>query len=99
MINKQFILKFLKDNKQQLKENYDVKRIGLFGSFSREEENIDSVIDILVDILVDMPSSFNKFFDLKYFLEDNFKRDVDLGMTNSMRSFIKKRIEKDILYV
>jgi len=95
MINKQFILKFLKDNKQQLKENYDVKRIGLFGSFSREEENIDSDIDILVD----MPSSFNKFFDLKYFLEDNFKRDVDLGMTNSMRSFIKKRIEKDILYV
>jgi len=95
MINKQFILKFLKDNKQQLKENYDVKKIGLFGSFSREEENIDSDIDILVD----MPSSFNNFFDLKYFLEDNFKRDVDLGMTNSMRSFIKKRIEKDILYV
>lgn len=94
MVNKQFILKFLKENKQQLKENYNVKKIGLFGSFSREEENIDSDIDILVD----MPSSFNKFFDLKYFLEDNFKRDVDLGMTNSMRSFIKKRIEKDILY-
>ena len=95
MINKQFILRFLKDNKEQLKEKYDVKKIGLFGSFSREEENVDSDIDILVD----MPSSFNKFFDLKYFLEDNFKRDVDLGMTNSMRSFIKKRIEKDILYV
>ena len=94
MVNKQFILKFLKDNKQQLKEDYDVKKIGLFGSFSREEENIDSDIDILVD----MPSSFNKFFDLKYFLEDNFKRDVDLGMTNSMRSFIKKRIEEDIVY-
>ena len=95
MINKQFILKFLKENKQQLKENYDVKKIGLFGSFSREEENIDSDIDILVD----MPSSFDKFFDLKYFLEDNFKRNVDLGMKNSMRAFIKKRIEKDILYV
>ena len=95
MINKQFILKFLKDNKQHLKENYNVKKIGLFGSFSREEENIDSDIDILVD----MPSSFNKFFDLKYFLEDNFKRSVDLSMKNSMRSFIKKRIEKDILYV
>ena len=95
MINKQFILKFLKDNKQHLKENYNVKKIGLFGSFSREEENIDSDIDILVD----MPSSFNKFFDLKYFLEDNFKRNVDLSMKNSMRSFIKKRIEKDILYV
>ncbi len=95
MVNKQFILKFLKENKQQLKEKYDIKQIGLFGSFSREEENIDSDIDILVD----MPSSFNNFFDLKYFLEENFKRDVDLGMRSSMRSFIKKRVEQDILYV
>ena len=74
MVNKQFILKFLKDNKQKLKDKYKVNKIGLFGSFARNEETDKSDIDILVD----MPSSFDNYFDLKYFLEKNFKRNVNL---------------------
>ena len=95
MVNKQFILKFLKDNKQKLKDKYKVNKIGLFGSFARNEETDKSDIDILVD----MPSSFDNYFDLKYFLEKNFKKNVDLGKEKQFRLLIKKQIMQDIIYV
>jgi predicted nucleotidyltransferase len=95
MINKNFILTFLKENKQQLKDNYQVNKIGLFGSFARDEETNKSDIDILVD----MPSSFDNYFDLKSFLEENFHREVDLGKEKQLRLLIKKQILQDIIYV
>jgi predicted nucleotidyltransferase len=94
MIDKQSILTFLKDNKQQLKDKYQVQKIGLFGSFARDEETQDSDIDILVD----MPSSFDNYFDLKYFLQDSFRRTVDIGREKQLRLLIKKQILKDIIY-
>jgi predicted nucleotidyltransferase len=95
VINKQFILTFLKNNKSQLQDKYQVSKIGLFGSFARDEATHDSDIDILVD----MPSSFDNYFDLKYFLEDNFKREVNLGKEKQLRLFIKDQIQKEIIYV
>ena len=95
MLNKELILTFLKENKQQLKDKYQINKIGLFGSFARDEET--DISD--VDILVDMPSSFDNYFDLKYFLEENFHRDVDLGKENQLRLLLKKQILKEIIYV
>ena len=95
MIDKQFILTFLKENKDKLKDKYKVNKIGLFGSFARDEATNQSDIDILVD----MPSSFDNYFNLKYFLEDNFKREVDLCKEKQLRLLIKDRIQKEIIYV
>ncbi|MEA3498027.1 MAG: nucleotidyltransferase family protein [Campylobacterota bacterium] len=95
MLNKQFILTFLKENKKQLKDKYQVDKIGLFGSFARDEETNKSDIDILVD----MPSSFDNYFNLKYFLEENFHREVDLGKEKQLRLLIKKQVMQDIIYV
>ena len=95
MIDKNYILTFLKEHKEQLKSNYQVNKIGLFGSFARDEASKDSDIDILVD----MPSSFDNYFDLKYFLEDNFKREVDLGKEKQLRLLIKEHIKNEIIYV
>jgi hypothetical protein len=95
MIDKQFILTFLKENKHKLKDKYKVNKIGLFGSFARDEATNQSDIDILVD----MPSSFDNYFDLKYFLEKNFKREVDLGKEKQLRLLIKDQIQKEIIYV
>ena len=95
MIDKQFILTFLKENKSQLQDKYQVNKIGLFGSFARDEATAKSDIDILVD----MPSSFDNYFDLKYFLEDNFKREVDLGKEKQLRLLIKEQISNEVIYV
>ena len=94
-MTKEYILDFLRQNKQLLKERYNVSKIGLFGSYAQGTPNENSDIDILVD----MPSSFDNFFELKYFLEDAFGKTVDLGKTKNVRLLIKKYIDKEIIYV
>ncbi len=95
MQTKDSIINFLKQNKQIIQEKYDVNKIGLFGSFARDEATKDSDIDILVD----MKSSFDNFFELKYFLEDAFKTKVDLGKEKNLRLLVKEQIKKELIYV
>jgi len=94
-ITKEYILSFLGENKEVLLDKFQVKRIGLFGSYARGDELPKSDIDIVVD----MPSGFDLYYDLKEFLEKAFDREVDLGLEGSMRSFIKSKIESEVIYV
>ena len=94
-MDKKYILHFLKEHKEELQQKYNIRKIALFGSFARDEADEKSDIDILVD----MPSSFDNFFELKYYLEKNFNREVDLGKFKTLRLLVKEQIEKEILYV
>ncbi|SFV61828.1 FIG188645: PAP/25A core domain:DNA polymerase, beta-like region [hydrothermal vent metagenome] len=94
-MTKNSILLFLKENKQLLLEKFQVKTIGLFGSYATGKQHTDSDIDLIVD----MPSSFDRYYDLKEFLEKAFRKKVDLGLERSMRSFIKSRIKNEVIYV
>ncbi|SFV63528.1 Nucleotidyltransferase [hydrothermal vent metagenome] len=94
-MTKEYILEFLRDNKKLLKENYNVTKIGLFGSYSRDEAGENSDIDLLVE----MPSSFDTYYDFKEFLEAKFNKKIDLGYEKTLRPFIKKSIIEDIIYV
>ena len=95
-MTKEYILHFLKDNKQLLKEKYHVTKIGLFGSYARDEAKETSDIDLIIE------TSKKDFFlrsDLQYFLQDSFNTKIDIGYLESMREFYRRRIEKEILYV
>jgi len=94
-MDKQSIITFLQSNKDFFKTKYSVEKIGLFGSYSKNEENENSDIDIIVS----MPSSFDNFYDLKEYLENNLHCTVDLGLESSMRVLIKQKIENEIIYV
>ncbi len=94
-MDKQTILAFLKENRTMLQEKYQIKKIGLFGSYVKGEETSESDIDILVD----MPSSFDLYYDLKEFLEKSFGKSIDLGMEKNIRKLIRSKIEEDIVYV
>jgi len=89
------ILAFLSKNKSYLEKQFGVKKIGLFGSYIRGEQTEKSDVDILVD----MPEGFDRFFDLKYYLEKHLHKDVDLGKENNLRRFIRKRVANEIVYV
>ncbi len=93
-MTKNTILEFLRENRTFLSEQFNVKKIGLFGSFSKGTQKEDSDIDIIVD----MPSSFDKYYDLKEYLEMNLNSKIDLGLENSIRKLIKKKIENEIIY-
>lgn len=94
-LTKETILAFLKAHKQEFKEKYAVEKIGLFGSYAKNEANENSDIDIVVK----MPSSFDAYYDFKEYLESSFEKKVDLGLEKSIRSFVANEIQKDIIYV
>lgn len=93
-MTKEDILQFLRDKKEYLAHNFGVRSIGLFGSYVRGEATKESDIDLVVD----MPPSFDAYYDLKEFLEEAFKKPIDLGLKNSVRKFIYNKIEKEIIY-
>ncbi len=78
-----------------MQAKFQVKKIGLFGSFAKEKAHSKSDIDIIVD----MPSNFDLYYDLKYYLEEAFKKEVDLGLEKNIRAYIKDKIRNKIIYV
>jgi predicted nucleotidyltransferase len=83
---------------KKLKGNdYDIVRIGLFGSVARYM--IDDQSDIDVVVVLGKPDMFN-LIGIKQDLEEEFKRSVDLVRhRETMNPFLKKRIEKEAVYV
>ena len=96
-MTKKLILEFLKTHKKEMKEKFGVTKIGLFGSYARNEATSDSDIDIAVEIESD--NSFRSFFSLLYFLERGLDNKIDLGIEHSLKPIAKKNILKEIIYV
>ena len=74
ILNKEYILKFLRNNKEYLKENFEVTSISLFGSFARGEETEESDIDLLVE----MPPDLHNLVGVIDYFEKAFGRKVDV---------------------
>ncbi len=91
------ILHFLKTHKQEIHRLFGVKKMGLFGSYAREEATPDSDIDIAVEI--ESSNKFRSFFTLLHYLEDRLHKKVDLGIESALKPAAKKQILKDIIYV
>ena len=96
-LNKHTILQTIAANKQQL-EDFGVIKIGLFGSFVRNQANDSSDIDFLVDIEKDR-KTFKNFMMLNYYLEDLFGRKVDLITLQSLSPYIGPHILKTTEFV
>jgi uncharacterized protein len=82
--------------RKELSNRFTVRRIGIFGSLIRGKATIDSDLDILVEF--DDPT-FDHYMDLKFMLEDNLKRPVDLVMADTLKPRIRSIIEHEVVYV
>ena len=75
-----------------------VKRLGLFGSFVRGQQDGDSDVDILVEF---EPGSqtFDNFMRLALFLEELLARRVELVTPESLSPYIGPHIMHEVEYV
>jgi predicted nucleotidyltransferase len=87
----------IEDHKIDLKLNFGVKEIGIFGSYVRGEQRDTSDIDILVDF--DAPLSLLKLVRLENYLSDLLEISVDLIPKNDIRQELKKRILEETIYL
>ncbi len=91
------LLDRLKELKPALKEKYGIEEFALFGSFARGEQQEHSDVDIV--ILKIKEKKANIRLNAINFLKEKLKRDVDMGYFQSMKTFIKDEIKKDLIYV
>ena len=96
MRNLEEIKQTISNKKLILAESYKVKDIGIFGSYTRGEQEELSDIDILVEF--SEPIGW-EFVDLLEYLEDLLGLKVDLVTPNALRPQIKERILKEVAYV
>ena len=99
MINRSVILQFLRINKVLFKEKYNVEKIGIFGSYSREEQTENSDIDIIVEFAENTQDLFDKKYDLREYLKTAFKKNIDLCREGAIKPLFKPMILKDAIYV
>ncbi len=98
MNTKKEILAFLQANQTLLKEKYHVSKIGLFGSFARDEATIESDVDIIIE-LENVENVYDVKSSLREYLSQAFGRSVDLAREKYLKPYAKEQILKDTVYV
>jgi uncharacterized protein len=94
-MTKDEILKKLEENRETVR-SFEVREIGLFGSYARDKQKEGSDIDILVDF--ENPSLHN-YFSLKSFLEKLFDCKVDLAFKSTIKPRIRNKVWEETIYV
>jgi predicted nucleotidyltransferase len=91
------ILKTLKSLKKNISNKYKVNRIGLFGSYMRGEQTINSDIDILTNFKDD--ADLFDLVGLGQFLEEKLQQKVDIVPEDALRKELKNKILKEAVYI
>lgn len=94
--NKQDVLQLLRTNTPRIRE-LGVRRIGLFGSFSRDQQNDDSDVDLIVEFEPGR-KTFDSFIQLSFLLEELLGRRVELVTTEALSPYIGPHILAEAVY-
>jgi hypothetical protein len=77
--------------------NFGVYSLSIFGSVARNEARSDSDIDILVEF--ELSITFDRYMDVKLYLEDQLGTQVDLVTWRSLKPQIRDATEKEAIRV
>ncbi len=91
------VQRLIESQKYTLRKKFGVKRIGVFGSYSRNEQREDSDVDILVEF--ERPVGMITFIRLQEYLEELLGVKVDLVTKGGLKRRIRERILKEVRYI
>jgi hypothetical protein len=94
---KQGVLQVLHASREQLRA-LGVKRLGLFGSFVRDQQRPGSDVDLLVEFEPGQ-KTFDHFIQVAFLLEDVLQRRVEIVTPESLSPFIGPHILREVEYV
>ena len=83
---------------QQRIRSYGVQRLGIFGSFVRDEAKENSDVDFFVEFYPEK-KSFDSFMDLAFYLEELTGRKIEIVTPQSLNKYIGKYITQEVEYV
>jgi uncharacterized protein len=93
------IINYLALHKDFFYNQYHISSIGLFGSYSRNEQTENSDIDLVYLLSENQKLSYYQLFDIEQQLQNHFNKKVELVNFKYMNPIIKFKAEKDIIYV
>ena len=96
MMTRNDIINRLREIKPELRKEYSIKKIALFGSFSDDTFTENSDIDLLVEL--EKPIGW-KFFSLEIYLEKIFGRKIDLVTKNALKDQIRDEILNQVQFI
>ncbi len=91
------IKKMITSHKDILKTKFNVKEIGIFGSYVNGNFNKESDVDILVEF--SKPVGLIKFIKLEEYLKDLLSIKVDLVLRDGIKPALRSNILKQAVYV
>ena len=87
------ILSKLQDHRPELRA-LGALRLGIFGSVARGEERPDSDLDVLVEL---DQRTFDRYMDLKLYLQDLLGRNIDLVLADRIRPELEDQILGELI--
>jgi predicted nucleotidyltransferase len=95
-MTKMYILNFLKEHRDEMKERFGLIRIGLFGSYAKDTADEESDIDLYAEF---EDKTFKNIAGVWNYLEEQFGKKVDLFYAHkNMRDSLKANIENEVIY-
>ena len=97
MTTKEEILKILEEEIPLLRQKYGISKIGLFGSYSRGDQDAESDIDLIVQF--ERPIGFFKFVAIEEYLKEKLGGKVELVTEDALKQVIRPYVMKEVVYV
>ena len=99
MYTQKQILDFISKSKPMLQKDYHISKIGLFGSYARDEQSNNSDIDLIVEFEENTNNLYEIKIAIKQFFKQKFGVDVDLCREKYIKPRYKNRILNEAIYV
>lgn len=99
MTTKGEILEFLTRNKQYFRDQFGIVKIGLFGSYAKDEQTDGSDIDLIVEFANNTPNLFDVKNELKNYINERFNIQVDIAREKYLKPIYRDSILQETIYV
>ncbi len=97
MKSKEEIIENLKSAKTDLMENCNINEIGIFGSYSRNEQTESSDIDILVEFSKNI--GLIQLMQIENYIKNLVGENADVVIKSDIRPELKDEILKETIFI
>ena len=98
MMNRERILSILRTHREELRNQFGVLEIAVFGSAVRDDMSAASDIDIAVELSREGKTLHN-YLELERYLSRILEVPVDLGIKDTLKPEVRKAVESEMIYV
>ena len=88
----------MRENIIQFHERFHIKKIGLFGSFARDEQDENSDIDLIIELEEGTENIYELKQELRELLQKKFNRHVEIAREKYLKAYVKDTILNEAIY-